>query len=38
MYYLFHRHHWPPEQYYAMGPGGRDLVWALALHEAEQQA
>ncbi len=36
MYHLFHVHHWTPEQYYALNRGGRDLVWALALHEAEQ--
>ena len=35
VYYLFHHHHWTPEQYYGMTPGGRDLTWALALHEAE---
>lgn len=37
MYYLFHHHHWTPEQYYGMGQGGRDLTLALALHEIEQK-
>lgn len=37
VYYLFHRHHWTPEQYYAMSYGGRDLTWALSLHEAETE-
>ena len=37
VYYLFHRHHWTPEMYYGMGQGGRDLAWALALHEAERK-
>ncbi len=23
--------------YYGMGQGGRDLTWALALHECEQE-
>lgn len=36
VYYLFHRHHWTPEMYYGMNQGGRDLTWALALHECEQ--
>ena len=35
MSYLFHVHHWTPEMYFSMGQGGRDLSWALALHEAE---
>ena len=35
VWYLFHRHHWTPEMYYGMEQGGRDLTWALALHESE---
>lgn len=35
VWYLFHHHHWTPEMYYGTGQGGRDLTWALALHEAE---
>lgn len=35
VFYLFHHHHWTPEMYYGMSCGGRDLTWALALHEAE---
>ena len=38
VYYLFRRHHWTPEMYYGMGQGGRDLTWALALHEIEERA
>ncbi|MGI6029763.1 MAG: hypothetical protein ACOX81_10225 [Candidatus Heteroscillospira sp.] len=38
VYYLFHRHHWTPEQYAGMSAGARDLTWALALHEAEAAA
>ena len=33
--YLFHEHHWTPEMYYGMDYGGRDLTWALALHELD---
>ena len=34
-FYLFRFHHWTPEQYYAMGHGGRDLTWGFALREIE---
>lgn len=36
LYYLFHVHHWTPEQYMEMNPGGRDLAWALASFESEE--
>lgn len=36
LYYLFHVHHWTPEQYWAMSLGGRDLAWALASYESEK--
>ena len=35
VFYLFHEHHWTPEMYYGMDYGGRDLTWALALHELD---
>ncbi len=35
VFYLFRVHHWTPEQYYAMGQGGRDLAWGFALREIE---
>ena len=37
LYYLFHVHHWTPEQYYSMGRGGRDLAWALASYESDMR-
>lgn len=38
LYYLFHVHHWTPEQYWQMSLGGRDLVWALASFESDEMA
>lgn len=38
VWYLFHYHHWTPEMYYGMEQGGRDLTYALALHESELRA
>lgn len=38
VYYLFHVHHWTPEMYYSLGPGGRDLTLGLTLHEIESRA
>lgn len=38
LYYLFHVHHWTPEQYWQMCRGGRDLSWALASYESDEMA
>ena len=38
LYYLFHVHHWTPEQYWQMSLGGRDLAWALASFESDEMA
>lgn len=36
IFYLFHYHHWTPEQYIKMEFGGRDLTCGLVLHEIDQ--
>lgn len=38
LYYLFHVHHWTPEQYWKMSQGGQDLSWALASYESDIMA
>ncbi|WP_302201751.1 hypothetical protein [uncultured Oscillibacter sp.] len=34
IYYLFHVHHWTPEQFSTMSRGAQDLVWGLASYES----
>ena len=35
IFYLFRVHHWTPEMYANLSLGGQDLVWGMALREAE---
>lgn len=37
VYYLFARHHILPGDYWSRGQGERDLIWALASHEANER-
>ena len=37
VYYLFARHHILPGDYWSRSQGEKDLIWALASHEANKR-
>lgn len=37
VYYLFARHHILPGDYWSRRQGEKDLIWALASHEANER-